>query len=199
MESGTFEWCWICACLQSPQSFNWLQSNVPALGGGDWPIWELLQLFGSANVWICQPPCIYSAFNKKLKNLSVITPKRRMCRLLSLPTETFHAPLFWSSFSSERKLYLPWKSCLALWLLFQLNTKKTKKKTRKHNGSLEQMVKICNQSLIVTWLLVLLFWKCCSLISLKKKKENEKNLDLPTATTDPQCLHAPLFISSFSR
>lgn len=127
VESGTFEWCWICACLQSPQSFNWLQSNVPALGGGDWPIGELLQLFGSANVWICQPPCIYSAFNKKLKNLSVITPKRRMCRLLSLPTETFHALLFWSSFSSERKLYLPWKSCLALWLLFQLNTKKNQK------------------------------------------------------------------------
>lgn len=38
----------------------------------------------------------------------------------------------------------------------QKKQKKTEK-TRKHNGSLEQMVKICNQSLIVTWLLVLLF------------------------------------------
>lgn len=39
----------------------------------------------------------------------------------------------------------------------QKNKKKKTEKTRKHNGSLEQMVKICNQSLIVTWLLVLLF------------------------------------------
>lgn len=166
MESGTFEWCWICACLQSQQSFNWLQSIVPAFGGGDWPIWELLQLFSSANVWICQPPCIYSAFNKK--KLHFYTKKENVLSAF---------PANWNiSCSAVLKLLLIWKKTVSPMeilsrplVVIPIKHQKKTQKTRKHNGSLEQMVKICNQSLIVTWLLVLLFWKCCSLISLKKK------------------------------
>lgn len=62
------------------------------------------------------------------------------------------------------------------------------------------MVKVCNQSLIVTWLLLLLFWTCCSWISgnRRKWKKKRKNLDLPAAIADLQYLQAHLFIRCFS-
>lgn len=94
-------------------------------------------------------------------------------------------PANWDiSCSAVLKLLLIWKKTVSpmeilsrplvvIPIKHQKKQKKTEK-TRKHNGSLEQMVKICNQSLIVTWLLVLLFWKCCSLISLKKKRKMKR-------------------------
>lgn len=58
------------------------------------------------------------------------------------------------------------------------------------------MVKICNETLIVTWFLVSLLLTCFSQIS--QKKENKKIVDMLQAVSDLEFFQAPLFILSSS-
>ena len=82
MESGTFEWCWICACLQSLQTFNWLQSKCPSVrrwGLTDLRITAALQLYLCVNL---SAPHVFILLSikleKKKKPLSYYTKKENV-------------------------------------------------------------------------------------------------------------------------